>query len=212
MRIKNWYLTVNPRSHIFITKDDVKLFDGEVYIYGEIEKTKNDTKLYFSGKIKTIDDNTFTTSNNQVIELGKKMKMYQKFEENMSKNIPIVYNWTIGTIEDELYIIGKIYEDRLLFNLKDKIISQDMKEGTLLLEQNKLVFVVWGSFSKYQRYLLASKKQLGTYLLESKPINITKNITLFEELIDIEDNLLFGENKAKKLEKNKNYFSTSKSN
>lgn len=212
MKIKNWYLTVNPKSHIFITKDDVKLFDGEVYIYGEIEKTKNDTKLYFSGKIKTIDNNTFTTSNNQVIELGKKMKMYQKFEENMSKNIPIVYNWTIGTIEDELYIIGKIYEDRSLFNLKDKIISQDMKEGTLLLEQNKLVFVVWGSFSKYQRYLLANKKQLGTYLLESKPINITKNITLFEELIDIEDNLLFGENKAKKLEKNKNYFQTSKSN
>lgn len=212
MKIKNWYLTVNPRSHIFITTEDVKLFDGDVYIYGQIERTKNNSKIYFSGKIKTIDDKSFTTFDNKLIELGHKMDMYQKFEDNMSKNIPIIYNWTIGKIEDELYIVGKTYEDQTLFDLKDKIIDQDIEEGTLLLEQNKLVFVVWGSFSKYQRYLLLDNKEILNDLLESKPFNIKENLELSEDLIDIDNNLLFGDNNAKKLEKYKKYIATNKAN
>jgi hypothetical protein len=205
MKIKNWYLTLNQKSCVFVTKDTYETEEQfkteEIFVLGEVIKEKSEMIIYFSGKLKDINSKEIITAKDQKIELGPKMRMYQKFEHFTKIKTPIVYNWTIGKVNEELYIVGKIFEDGTLFDLKDKIISQDMLEGTLVLEKNNLVFVVWGSYSKYQKYLLSKYHMLDEGLLKSEPINLNENIDNFEELLDINDSMIFNENYAKKLEK-----------
>jgi hypothetical protein len=117
--------------------------------------------------------------------------------------MPIIYDWVIGSsknkkrqykkiIDKDLIISGLCYINGAFEIIEDRIISQNLKKCTLELEHLGEVFIVWGSYNRYQRILLENIKfdyekliMLDRYILEGLPIDLVD----YADLITLKVNI-----------------------
>jgi hypothetical protein len=211
--LDNYMISLSKDSPVFINKELYEQLKKDLLIDSF---SVNKTIFYsFATEIKSgntqiipieklTDDNVIYNLNNKRIILGDKNYNYSQFEIAVDRNMPIIYDWVIGSsknkkrqykkiIDKDLIISGLCYINGAFEIIEDRIISQNLKKCTLELEHLGEVFIVWGSYNRYQRILLENIKfdyekliMLDRYILEGLPIDLVDYADLITLKVNID--------------------------
>jgi hypothetical protein len=222
--IHNWMLSLNRVSPFFINKElyermterrFINNYSDTVYLMGEYKPENSNNQKFFAltSSLKLITNGIAITSDGLKIFLKEKSNEYVFFEEAVSNNIPIVYNWIIGvnelkvaenrkqnknnTIDEkELYISCNMVADGVISYVKDKIIDQNIEESTITLKKNGKVFVSWGSKNTYQSIGLKKYEETVSYQysevnekVKLKQNQLKTNLNIIETLLTKKNDL-----------------------
>ena len=178
IKIHNWMLSLNKVSPFFINRElyekmtdrrFINNYSDIIYLMGEYKANTHDNQKFFAltTPIKLIHNDVAITEKGNKIFLGTKSKEYISFENAVTKNIPLIYNWVIGinesklqerrtqyknnTLEEkEIYISCNMVENGIISYVKDKVIDQNIEDSTLTLKKSGKVFISWGAKNTYQ--------------------------------------------------------------
>ncbi len=194
IKIHNWMLSLNKISPFFINKElyekmteryFINNYSDTIYLMGEYRENIQSNQTFFAltTPVRLLSNNIVISENGTRIILGEKSSEYQHFENAVSNNIPIIYNWVIGVNEQklqeyrtqikvnsleekELYISCNMIQNGQISYIKDKIIEQNIEESSITLKKMGKVFISWGAKNTYHSLALKKSEETIIYLYD----------------------------------------------
>lgn len=163
LNVDSWMMVTkvyqNPFAKIMITPRMLKnprldLDLKSVFIVGKIvgERKTRFVKITLS-TIAKMKGMIIYLLDGRVIRLNDPIKEYRELLLAEKENIPIIYNWIIGS---EYILSGNMYKEDNILYYKGRIISQDNEKNTVTLEDGNVAYIVWNSINLIQKIYISN--------------------------------------------------------